>query len=345
MRSANTVTPADIPLELQSEARLTTLASRQIFALDGDSILLAADRSLVVKAPSGHWTNRTQLVLGQRNLTDAEFWTFSARHGTPKLTSGFVRVPQEMDLSSALLQAKWGSVIEVDPNTSINVQQYDLALNVPAGVTIRGGRSGVHPGAEIYSPYPPGNDTFILKMLFVNGRDVRITGLRLRGPSPGRDHTLREAQAIVTDAAFNTLVDHNELSEWPGAAVSVQGDDDSIVCTSLYSPSRPDKVRIVSNFFHNNERWSSGYGVVMGAGGYSSIERNTFSFNRHAIADDGSALSGYRAWYNLVLNGVPTYSGSESDTFSGRGPQQDLICMGRTPRRVAVTSAESPAII
>jgi hypothetical protein len=115
--------------------------------LDGDSILLAANRSLVVKAPSGHWTNRTQLVLGQRNLTDAEFWTFPAiDRNTPKLTRGFVRVPQEMDFASALLQAKWGTVIEVDPNASINVQQYDLALNVPAGVTIRGGRTGVHPG-------------------------------------------------------------------------------------------------------------------------------------------------------------------------------------------------------
>jgi hypothetical protein len=340
-RSAITAVPADIPLELQSEARLTTLASRQIFALDGDSILLAADRSLVVKAPREHWTNRTQLVLGQRNVTDAEFWTFSTTHGTtPKLTSGFVRVPQEMDLSSALLQAKWGTVIEVDPNTSINVQQYDLALTVPAGVTIRGGRSGVHPGAEIYSPYPsvntcilPNNEPCILKMLFVAGSDVRITGLRLRGPSPGRDHTLREAEAIVTDAAFNTLVDHNELSEWPGAAVVVLGESDSIVCTSIYSPSRVEKVRIVSNFFHNNERWPTGYGVVMGAGGYSRIERNTFSFNRHAISDDGSALSGYRAWYNLVLNGVPTYSGSESDTglFGGRGPQQDFDMHGTDP--------------
>src|SRR6202040_971365 len=38
------------PLELQNEAnRMTIFSLRQIFALDGDSIILAANRNLVVK--------------------------------------------------------------------------------------------------------------------------------------------------------------------------------------------------------------------------------------------------------------------------------------------------------
>jgi hypothetical protein len=70
---------------------------------------------------------------------------------------------------------------------------------------------------------------------------------------------------------------------------------------------------------------------VVEVGGYARIERNTFSYNRHAIADDGSAFSGYRAWFNFVLNGVPTYSGSETDTGHAYGPQQDFDMHGTDP--------------
>jgi hypothetical protein len=329
---AASVVPADAPLELQTPARLTVFSGAQIFALDGDSIILAANRNLVVNAPPGRWGNRTPLVLGRRDVADNEYWTFSPADGTgAKLTSGFVRVPQESTLGNALRIAGQGTVIDIDPNAAINLQYEDVPLTVPPGVTIRGGRNASQAGAEVFLPYKNNYDTFVLRMLVVGGNDVRITGLRLRGPSRGRAQSLQEAQGIVTDPAFNTIIDRNEMSEWPGAAVHVLGNNDTIVCSSLYPPSRPETVRIVRNLFHNNERWKSGYGVVMGAGGYALIERNTFSYNRHAIADDGTAFSGYRAFFNLVLAGVPTYSGSESGTFWGRGPQQDFDMHGTDP--------------
>jgi hypothetical protein len=134
----------------------------------------------------------------------------------------------------------------------------------------------------------------------------------------------------IRDSAFNSTIDHNDMSDWTNAAVEVNADNPSTDCTSLFPPSRPKRVRVVRNFLHHNERWGSGYGVVMGDG-YARIERNTFASNRHAIADDGTTLSGYRAWFNLVLTDVPTYSASESDTTWGRGPQQDFDMHGRDP--------------
>src|SRR5947207_14979652 len=58
-----------------------------------------------------------------------------------------------------------------------------------------------------------------------------------------------------------------------------------------------------------------------------------YYLNRHSIASDGSAHSGYRAWFNLVLEdsplqttwGVPYHTqdfdmhGSDSNGFGGRG--------------------------
>ena len=74
---------ADIPLELQNEADLNTIFARtQIFALDGDSIIWAANRDLVVKVQNARGANRTPLVLGKRNLSDEEFWDFIATDGS-----------------------------------------------------------------------------------------------------------------------------------------------------------------------------------------------------------------------------------------------------------------------
>jgi hypothetical protein len=59
-------------------------------------------------------------------------------------------------------------------------------------------------------------------------------------------------------------------------------------------------------------------------GGYASIEGNTFVENRHAIAGDGTATSGYRAWFNLVLYNAPSYGAKGFFT----GPEQDFDMHG-----------------
>src|SRR5438270_6543869 len=60
---------SEMPLELQNEAnRMTGLSVLQIFALDGDSVMLATNHDYVVKVQNGRGASRTPLVLGQRDL-------------------------------------------------------------------------------------------------------------------------------------------------------------------------------------------------------------------------------------------------------------------------------------
>ena len=80
------------PLEVQPY----TGSAGQIFALDGDSMMLASDRNLVVEVQNNRGKNQTPLVLGRRDLDDSEFWTFTATNGSDgRPTSGFVRALTE----------------------------------------------------------------------------------------------------------------------------------------------------------------------------------------------------------------------------------------------------------
>src|SRR5256885_5447253 len=145
---------------------------------------LAADRTRVVKVQGNRGANRTPLVLGRRDLADAEFWTFvAADKSNRRPTSGFVRVPtiadpklQTKSFVDVVNNATWGTVIEVDPSASINLSpDRDINfsyLSIPEGVTIRGNRRGTNPGPELRTLRTPG------KMLEIAGNDVRITGLR-----------------------------------------------------------------------------------------------------------------------------------------------------------------------
>src|SRR5262245_3851695 len=113
----STSTADQIPLEVQSY----TGSEGQIFALDGDSIILAADRNLVVEVQNHRGANGTPLVLGHRDLDDSEFWAFNATDGSArKPTSGFKRVPRAQDdrpladqFASFVNEAVPGTVIEI----------------------------------------------------------------------------------------------------------------------------------------------------------------------------------------------------------------------------------------
>src|SRR6185369_5805104 len=109
---------AGATLELQDE----TQSDGQKFALDGDSIILVADRDLVVKAQNGRGANLTPLVLGNRDLDDSEFWDFNAITGADiDPHSGFVRVPRDKVFGRALLEASFGTVIKIDADATIDL--------------------------------------------------------------------------------------------------------------------------------------------------------------------------------------------------------------------------------
>jgi hypothetical protein len=303
------------PLETQSY----TGSVGQIFALDGDSIILAADRNLVVEVQRNRGANRTPLVLGRRNLDDSEFWDFTAVDGSGRRpTSGFVRITRDiLDINGTHVQQAFvnavqngqaGTVLEVDPNAMFTLANAPQ-LQIPAGVTIRGDRRGARLGPQLTDEPFPGE-----AMFEISGDDVRITGLRLRGPSHSTDTDTPKSNGILAhdDLFTRSIIDHNELSDWPGAAVTVEGGDDAERCRirdnrddPVLLPPREENVRVARNFIHHNQRQNSGYGVVTSSGAYARVEGNTFVSNRHAIASDGRARSAYRALNNLVLADAP----------------------------------------
>lgn len=296
-------TAGDSPLELQDEQPAgSALALGQRFALDGDSMILAIDRSRVVKVLNHRGANRTLLHLGHRDLADNEFWTFVATDkSNRKPTSGFVRVPQEKDFATAVNEARWGTVIEVDPGASIELR---ATLYVPEGATIRGDRRGMRLGPELWVA-----KGFKSTLLDIRYNDIRVTGMRLRGPSRDTDPDQDGAGGIsALDSASRIIVDHNDLSDWPGQAVYATSTDQEEFCRDHRNPTdtRPNNIRVLRNFIHHNRKQNGGYGVEAHRNTFPLIQGNTFVSNRHAIMADGSGCTSYLAWNNLVLWEAPT---------------------------------------
>src|SRR5207344_186989 len=132
-------------------------------------------------------------------------------------------------LSPGGTPAKPGVVIELTGDIAVDGTIGD-GLIVPEGVTIRGGRRGLQPGARISYP----QDFSILRPVFiVNGADARITGLRIVGPSADTNPDLPRLNGIAVRQdstnmpyASRTIIDHNDLSQFTNASVRVEGGPD-----------------------------------------------------------------------------------------------------------------------
>jgi hypothetical protein len=212
--------PFELPLELQTYNPNSPTLRNQVFALDGDSIILATSRiciptstltcppalalppppfisHLVVRIQNAHGAIDSPLVVGTRNFADNEFWDFNALDGTDKdPTTGFQRVSTLCGLLSYIQYSPLGSynpcpqptpagpgtVIKLVPGTSLALD--GLTLNIPAGVTLRGDRRGVLFAPLLYLSQLPTSEQIMLDLggNNVGGNEVRITGLRLQGP-------------------------------------------------------------------------------------------------------------------------------------------------------------------
>ena len=293
----------------------------QVFLLDGDSLVSAADTTLVAAPLNASPLSGVPIVLSRRDFNEVEFWTYLTPAGT-KPAASFVMVPQEKDLAGAIRAAGLNTVIQIDPGALMNLTtQAPLALS--SSMTIRGGRLGTALGPQLSVL------SGTAAMFEVKGGPVRITGLRLRGPSRRLDQSAALVDGIkVLSDQVPTVIDHNELSDWTNAAVEVVGARQILVqnpaqqiCSvpGANGTGREYKVRVTHNFIHDNVRAEIGYGVVASSGGFLFIDRNTFLFNRHSIADDGTVPSGYDAWFNLVMSRSPVYDGKMGHEFDMHG--------------------------
>lgn len=333
------VEPSEIALELQNPAvsgpgfgAAGPSLVDQTFALDGDSIILAANRDLVAKVQNARGRNGTPIVFGARRLAYSEFWEFQATDGSGDdptdafitIAPTFFRLGQYLG-PNAIYPVQFGTVFkfreeviilsegEFSPTAASGGIPFP-ELRVPAGVTIRGDRRGTLFGPEFWMPTGYEGSMFVIA-----GSDTRITGLRIRGTNVVRD-TDEELKHIRTQGVHapeehaRTHIDNNDISDWNWAGVRVEGeetgDDSCSQNPSLPPQTRPNNVRVVRNFLHHHVVSDRGYGVSANSGGFPLIEGNTFVSNRHAIAGTNSTTNtGYRAWSNIVLSAAPLQHG------------------------------------
>jgi hypothetical protein len=205
------------------------------------------------------------------------------------------------ELLDALSKVKAGQVVFIPRETEIDctarVYIEELVLQVPAGVTLAGNRGeNGSQGALLYS------DALKTPVLIrATGPDVRITGLRIRGPNPKRylDHHHRSFAEgrghgyyykFPTSAGINTQhphleVDNCDISAFGAAGIQLRGGD---------------RHHIHHCFIHHCQYNGLGYGVSHDVAS-SLIERNLFDFNRHSIAGTGRPGCGYEARHNVEL--------------------------------------------
>lgn len=332
---------ADAPLELQDPAAAwgKREARAQELILDGDSIILAANRDLVAKVQNGRGKNGTPIVVGPRQLAEPELFDFQATDGSgADPTSHFVNIATVDDLlrhfeafdvytppSEPLLP---GTVVRVTGSFELDGARVPNAVKIPEGITLRGDRRTTLLGPEI-------GLSRMGVMFSVQGDQTRITGLRLRGPNTRREQEDKKqgSNGIVAGQEFHTIIDHNDGSDWYGGAIMVTGHPPPAAAENVCNGNTfTNNVRVSKNFLHHNLMDGEGYGVNAKADAYPLIDGNTFLMNRHAIAmTHSSAKTAYRAWSNLVLANVPRQGvifdythdfdihGTEYEGFGGRG--------------------------
>ena len=181
------------------------------------------------------------------------------------------------DLASALSGASAGDVVFVASDATIDTG--GRSMDVPDGVTLASNRGEDDaPGALLYTNKTP-------QIMLRPQDDARVTGLRLRGHSPGRTVTYRDGISFDTPTYAINLegrdveVDNCEVWGWPDRAIAV----------------KRSRGHVHHNYIYDNNGQGLGYGVA--ANQECLIEYNYFHNNRHSVTCAYYA-PGYTARYN-----------------------------------------------
>ncbi len=218
------------------------------------------------------------------------------------ITKGDFDVTDLDDLLEALTKAKAGQTVfipaetEIDLTARIYIEQ--LVLEVPEGVTLAGDRGHNNSKGALLT-----SDALRTPvMIRAAGLDVRITGLRLRGPNSKRylgHHKRSFGQGgdghkyyykFPTSDGIRTRharleVDNCEISGFShGGVYLITGDGH----------------HIHHNYIHHCQYQGLGYGVSHNTAS-SLIEYNLFDWNRHSIAGTGRPGNSYVARHNVEL--------------------------------------------
>lgn len=210
------------------------------------------------------------------------------------------------DFKITIENASPNSVIFIDGNLIINLSNLytltgDNSITIPSGVTLASDR-GISNGALIYSndfDYYNSISHKGLPLFKVGGNNVRISGLRFKGPYQFQG-TNSPTSSIRFKSCFEVAnnyggfeADNCTFFGWPYVAIRIG---------KGYNYGSFTNNKIHHCYFYNNRQSGLGYGVMVDWG-YASIYANTFEANRHGIAGTGKEGSGYEASCNTIREG------------------------------------------
>ena len=235
----------------------------------------------------------------------------------PLATQIHYQVKTLEELLTALKQAKAGQVVYVADNAEIDLTGKQKIV-IPGGVTIASARGQKNSqGALLYS-----NKIATYPLFLTGGEEVRVTGIRLRGPDPerrteqmrqlykeGRYYSIPNSRGIQSSHP-HLEVDNCELWGWSHAAVFL-----------TYGASA---AHIHHNHIHHNQRSGLGYGVCLNQAD-ALIEANLFDWCRHHIAGTGRPGTSYEARYNIVLENA---NGHSFDMHGGKDRKDETDIAG-----------------
>jgi hypothetical protein len=233
------------------------------------------------------------------------------------VTKGDYTVKTLDALIAALAKAKPGQVVFIPGETTIDltarIYVEKLVLEIPEGVTLAGNRG--HKGSAGALLTSAALDTPV--MIRTKGRDVRVTGLRLRGPNPKRclGHYRR---AFRRDKKRTGRYRYHEGKDPRGGhwyyykfpvsrgiraehpRLEVDNCEISAFSHCGIYLAEGDGHNVHHNYIHHCQYQGLGYGVAHNTAS-SVIEFNLFDWNRHSIAGTGRPGCSYVARHNVEL--------------------------------------------
>jgi len=183
------------------------------------------------------------------------------------------------ELRQALAKAAAGDVVFVPGDAAIDMGG-NARLSIPGRVTLASDRGlDGSPGGMLFS-----NELDTARgMLMSAGDEVRITGLRIRGPYPEIAAIPQHSNGVLM-RHFACEIDNCDVS---GFAISA---------IRFNAPASRGYAH--HNYIHHNRRSGYGYGVSV-YGADALIEANIFDACRHHIAASGAPGEAYEARYNI----------------------------------------------
>ena len=199
--------------------------------------------------------------------------------------SGDVTVHNLDELLTAFASAKSGDVIYVADGAAIDLGTA-TNIEIPAGITLAGNR-GLNgaPGPLLFS-----NTTPPSSILFLVEDDVRITGLRFKGPDddfPNIDYNVRPESGVLCLAVEgnHVEVENCEISNYSRGGVEIY----------------PRGKNVHVHHCHLHDIHSYPVVVLNKSEPPVLVEACRINWIWHATAGSGAPGTGYEARYNLII--------------------------------------------